>query len=300
MAEQIVRTPNTPGRVEDGFRLLQGKQEYVTYPEGASFRFWYSDIAWRYETHFHSAVEVVLTVQGKVRYEISNRVYEVRENEVLIVPPGLEHGLSMDGDSKRYLILFEPDALYTMGDIKLLSSGFNQVFHLGDGSPTHTRVRELILQAVQVYQEEEMMWNTVCYSLMMQVYAALGQRFLTGMQVLPRRERTRENSQIITSIMTYINNHYRDELTLDQAADVAGFSRYYFSRFFKTQTGYTFKEYLCQKRLQVAMDLLIHSNVSMSEVALQSGFGSIATFNRVFREHKSCTPTQYRAIYGSW
>ena len=300
MPERIIRTPNTPGRVEDGFRVLQGKQEYVTYSEGASFRFWYSDIAWRYETHFHSAVEIVLTRQGKVTYEVGNRRYEVCEDEVLIVPPGMEHGLSMDGDSKRYLILFEPDALYGMGDIKLLSRGFNQVFYLNDHSPTHTKVRDLILQAVQIYQEEELMWNTTCYSLMMQVYAILGQRFLAGMAVIPKRERTRENSQIISSVMTYINNHYRDNLTLDDAAEAAGFSRFYFSRFFKLQTGYSFKEYLCQKRLQVAMELLIHSDTPMGDVALESGFGSVATFNRVFREHKNCTPTQYRAIYGSW
>jgi transcriptional regulator GlxA family with amidase domain len=48
------------------------------------------------------------------------------------------------------------------------------------------------------------------------------------------------------------------------------------------------------------MDLLIRSNCSMREVAIESGFGSVATFNRVFREKKGCTPTQYRAIYGTY
>ena len=83
-------------------------------------------------------------------------------------------------------------------------------------------------------------------------------------------------------------------------AGFAGFSRYYFSRSFKKQTGYSFKDYLCQKRLQVAMDLLIRSNTPMREIAIESGFGSVATFNRVFREKKGCTPTQYRAIYGTY
>ena len=46
------------------------------------------------------------------------------------------------------------------------------------------------------------------------------------------------------------------------------------------------------------MDLLIRTNRSMRDVALESGFGSVATFNRVFRESKGCTPTQYRVIYG--
>ena len=42
------------GRYEDGFRVMQGNREYVTYPENSSFRVWVSDTAWRYENHEHS------------------------------------------------------------------------------------------------------------------------------------------------------------------------------------------------------------------------------------------------------
>ena len=100
--------------------------------------------------------------------------------------------------------------------------------------------------------------------------------------------------------MGYINNHYQEPLTLDDVAEFAGFSRFYFSRSFKKQTGFSFKDYLCEKRLQAAMDMLIRSNRPIQEVAAESGFGSVATFNRVFREKKGCTPTQYRAIYGTY
>ena len=48
------------------------------------------------------------------------------------------------------------------------------------------------------------------------------------------------------------------------------------------------------------MDLLIRTDKPMKDVATESGFGSVATFNRVFREKKGCTPTQYRAIYGMY
>ena len=89
-----------------------------------------------------------------------------------------------------------------------------------------------------------------------------------------------------------------EELSLDDVAAFAGFSRYYFSRSFKKQTGYFFKDYLCQKRLQVAMELLTRTELSMREVASRSGFGSVATFNRAFREKNGCTPSKYRAIYG--
>ena len=287
-------------RYEDGFRVLQGRREYVTYLDDSSIRIWYSDIPWRYETHDHSAVEILLTLEGMVTYTIEDKIYQVRKGEILIVPPDTLHSLTMGEGSSRYLFLFESDAIMTMRDIKCMATYFHKPFHLRDGSDAHVRIRELLLRAREAYEKREMMWNTMCYSCILRVYATLGQRYLSGIKPRTGDNMRNMDSEVINAVMTYINNHYREELSLEDVAKFAGFSRYYFSRSFKRQTGYSFKDYLCQKRLQVAMDLLIRTNRSMRDVAIESGFGSVATFNRVFREKKGCTPTQYRAIYGTY
>ena len=301
MAElKIKENTARAARYEDGFRVLQGRREYVTYLDDSSVRIWYSDVPWRYEVHDHSAVEILLTLEGVVTYTVEDSIYQVRKGEILIVPSDMPHSLTMGENSSRYLFLFEPEAILSMRDIKALAMYFNKPFHLRDGSEAHVRIREQLLRARDIYEKRELMWNTVCYSCFLRVYATLGQRYLNG--VRPRNgEQTRNvDSEVITAAMTYINNHYKEDLCLEDVAGFAGFSRYYFSRSFKKQTGYSFKDYLCQKRLQVAVDLLIRTNRSMRDVALESGFGSVATFNRVFREHKGCTPTQYRAIYGTY
>ena len=285
-------------RYEDGFRVLQGRREYVTYLDDSSIRIWYSDIPWRYETHDHSAVEILLTLEGMVTYTIEDKIYQVRKGEILIVPPDTLHSLTMGEGSSRYLFLFESDAIMTMRDIKSMAMYFHKPFHLRDGSDAHVRIRELLLRAREAYEKRELMWNTMCYSCILRVYATLGQRYLSGIKPRTGDNMRNMDSEVINAVMTYINNHYREELSLEDVAKFAGFSRYYFSRTFKRQTGYSFKDYLCQKRLQVAMDLLIRTTRPMRDVALESGFGSVATFNRVFRESKGCTPTQYRVIYG--
>ncbi len=287
-------------RYEDGFRVLQGRREYVTYLDDSSIRIWYSDVPWRYEIHDHSAIEILLTLEGMVTYTIEDKVYQVRKGEVLIIPQDTAHSLTMEEGSSRYLYLFEPDAIMTMRDIKSMAIYFNKPFHLRDGSDAHVRIRELLLRAKDLYEKRELMWNTACYSCILRVYATLGQRYLSGIRPRTADNMRNMDSEVINAVMTYINNHYREELSLENVAGFAGFSRYYFSRSFKKQTGYSFKDYLCQKRLQVAMDLLIRTNRSMRDVAIESGFGSVATFNRVFREKKGCTPTQYRAIYGTY
>ena len=287
-------------RYEDGFRVLQGRREYVTYLDDSSIRIWYSDVPWRYEIHDHSAIEILLTLEGMVTYTIEDKVYQVRKGEILIIPQDTAHSLTMEEGSSRYLYLFEPDAIMTMRDIKSMAIYFNKPFHLRDGSDAHVRIRELLLRAKDLYEKRELMWNTACYSCILRVYATLGQRYLSGIRPRTADNMRNMDSEVINAVLTYINNHYREELSLENVAGFAGFSRYYFSRSFKKQTGYSFKDYLCQKRLQVAMDLLIRTNRSMRDVAIESGFGSVATFNRVFREKKGCTPTQYRAIYGTY
>ena len=236
-------------RYEDGFRVLQGRREYVTYLDDSSIRIWYSDIPWRYETHDHSAVEVLLTLEGMVTYTIEDKIYQVRKGEILIVPPDTLHSLTMGEGSSRYLFLFESDAIMTMRDIKAMAMYFHKPFHLRDGSDAHVRIRELLLRAREAYEKREMMWNTMCYSCILRIYATLGQRYLSGIKPRTGDNMRNMDSEVINAVMTYINNHYREELSLEDVAKFAGFSRYYFSRSFKRQTGYSFKDYLCQKRL---------------------------------------------------
>ena len=297
---QITRSeaPARPARYSDGFRVLQGRREYVTYLDDSSIRIWYSDIPWRYEVHDHSAVEILLTLEGSVTYNVGDQVYEIRKGEILIIPPDTVHSLTMGEGSSRYLFLFEPDAIMSMRDIKSLAVYFSRPFHLCDGSDTQIRIRDLLLKTREAYEAREMLWNTVCHSYILRIYTVLGQRYLNGVRTKSADALRNMDPEVINAVMTYINNHYRESLTLEHVAAFAGFSRCYFSRSFKRQTGYSFKNYLCQKRLQVAADLLIRTEIPMRDVAFESGFGSAATFNRVFRENKGCTPTQYRAIYG--
>ena len=287
-------------RYEDGFRVMQGRREYVTYPDNSSFRIWFSDVPWRYENHDHSAIEICLTLEGVVDYIVQDTIYHVSKGEVLILPPDVQHSLNMGEGSSRYLFLFEPETLYGMRDVKAMLQQFNRTFYLHDGSDAHIRIRETLLKAQAVYDRGEVMWNTACYGYIMRAYAVLGQHYLLNPRVRPKDPVNSVDSEVISAAMGFINSHFREELSLDDVAEFSGFSRYYFSRSFKKQTGYSFKDYLCQKRLQVAMDLLIRSNTPMREIAIESGFGSVATFNRVFREKKGCTPTQYRAIYGTY
>ncbi|HUS02747.1 MAG TPA: AraC family transcriptional regulator [Chitinophagaceae bacterium] len=107
------------------------------------------------------------------------------------------------------------------------------------------------------------------------------------------------NSRRVEKIMQYINNNFDRNITLNDAAKIAGMTEVAFSRFFKVRTGKTFVETLNDVRLGNASRMLIDTTQSISEVAYKCGFNNMSNFNRVFKKKKVCTPKEFRGTYNS-
>ena len=286
-------------RFPDGMRILQGSQEYITYMEHSSIRVWESEVEAHFGEHFHSAIEVIVPHRGMAIYQMQNDdEYRVGPGEILFIPAGLTHELTECGDVHRHLLLFEPNPLVNLRDMHRINSMMQKPILLNDQSTIYQSVSELLMEVVACYERQEPLWNTQCYSYLMQMYALLGRDYLRATASTLHTEDRNIDSAIMNSAMTYINEHYMDDILLEDVAVFAGFSKYYFSRMFKQFSGLSFSEYLMRKRLNVAIDLLVRTRQPVKAIAGLSGFGSVATFNRIFREKKNCTPSQYRAIYG--
>jgi AraC-like DNA-binding protein len=88
---------------------------------------------------------------------------------------------------------------------------------------------------------------------------------------------------------------YAEPLSLDDMAAVAGFSRYHFAREFRVVFGETPRAYLSRRRVERAKDLLVHANLTVTEVCMVVGFSSLGSFSRRFRELVGCSPTEFRS-----
>ena len=98
------------------------------------------------------------------------------------------------------------------------------------------------------------------------------------------------------NICNYITEHCSENINMEELANLAGFSKFHFSRLFKQFSGMSCYEYLLQKRVALAEQLLIQPDISITEAAMLSGFNSLSTFNRVFKSHKNCTPSEYKNL----
>ena len=100
-------------------------------------------------------------------------------------------------------------------------------------------------------------------------------------------------SEILQAIQ-YINRHYTEPLSLDFIADYVHLSKYYFCRQFSQTTGATFLEYLNNIRLSKAHQLLLNTDFSITEIAVQTGFSSAVQLSRAFRTVYKVTPAAFR------
>lgn len=98
----------------------------------------------------------------------------------------------------------------------------------------------------------------------------------------------------IVSAIRYINHHYSEPVSLEQAAERAHMSRYHFSRVFHSATGATFLEYLYNVRLSNVHQLLLESDLSLNEIASRCGFSSTSHLTRIFKNAYGMPPREFR------
>lgn len=285
-----------------GFRVKQGDHEFVTYPENTSIRVWRSQHADDYELHFHSAVEVILPIVGEVLVQAGEEECHVQAGEVIIIPAGCTHGLHMDEGSERELVLYEMNNIFSLKEFSTFRQMMSKPIYLTWEHPLREKVQGEFLELIRIHRSGALLRNMHNYALLLEIYASLGEEYLATSATAAEMNalhRQLSGEDAFNRALDYVNKNYMDDLTLDTLAAYAGFSRYTLSRMFRQYTGTTFTQYLSQRRVEMAMELLASTRMPITQVALQCGFNSIATFNRVFRDLKGCTPTQYRVIYGN-
>lgn len=104
-------------------------------------------------------------------------------------------------------------------------------------------------------------------------------------------------SKRVLKVKKYIDEHYRDEISLELLANLVGMTPTAFSRFFKLSTGKNISEYIVDIRLGHAARRLVDTTDSISEICWTTGFNTLSNFNRLFRKRKNCNPTEFREKY---
>ena len=119
------------------------------------------------------------------------------------------------------------------------------------------------------------------------------QLFIIALREMPA-DCTAGSDVFINKALGYLHSHFYEAITVSDAAAYAGYTPNYFNTCFREQMGVPFGAYLRQTRLTYAQNLLRASKMSVTEIALESGFGSLSHFSRSFHEVYGVSPLEYR------
>lgn len=130
------------------------------------------------------------------------------------------------------------------------------------------------------------------FNLLYRLSLVEGARELSSFSFMDSREENEDER--VHVIKDYIATHYAENISLKVMAGMVCMSEDSFSRFFKNKTGRTPNRYLIDYRLGIAARLLLNTQLSVAEIGYSCGFNTLSHFNRLFRESKGCTPSEFR------
>lgn len=279
---------------------LTGTHEVVNYRTNFKMRLYNNNEAENYPPHWHAPCEMIMPTHGPYRAVCADKEFSLREGDVLIICPGILHELFAPAEGRR--IIFQPSvtciALKEMDMIMAMLTP--AVLITPETYPDiHPHIHSCLLQICEAYESASPYAETLIYSRFLDILYTVAQVISDDLSrsfdtdVLNQRDYIEK----FRSICDYLNEHFTEDISLEAAASMAGFSKYHFSRLFKQYTNTTFYRYLNERRINYAKSLLISPNVSVLDAAIQSGFSSHTAFLRMFKQLTGCTPTKFRQMY---
>lgn len=279
--------------------VIKNSEEIVSFKSDTTMRIWFNDLNRHFPTHWHSALEIIFPIENYYDACIDNTLYHILPGEIFIIPPGELHSLSSPAAGKRFIYLFDISFLTKIKGFSSIQSILSKPLHITKDS--YSKIYDELCSYLTQMKNEYFNKSDYCelsiYALLLNLFVKLGCNRIDSVNLFPnaRSYKQKEYIQKFNSLLEFIDCHYMEDLHLDSIASSTGFSKYHFSRLFKQYTGFTFCDYLNYRRIKIAEELLAKPDYSVTEVALQSGFSSISTFNRIFKQQKHCTPSEYRA-----
>lgn len=279
---------------------LTGIHETVDYKANTNLRLYDNVVCEDYPTHWHTPIEIIMPIEGDYTVIVGNSTITLHPSDIIFICPGVVHSLKAPKSGRRIIFQAELTALREINGFETILSMISPTITLtADNAPQiHMRLQTILLDILDEYNSNDIFTELSIYSKLINLFVCLGSvESLHSDELSVRPQMQKEYIEKFVHICKYIDEHCTEDLTLDAVAQLAGFSKYHFTRLFKQFTNITFYKYVTQKRIAYAEQLLINPNLSITEIALQSGFSNQSAFIRMFKLIKASTPTEYRAMY---
>ena len=247
--------------------------------------------------HHHDFYEVYFFLSGNVQYNIESRSYLLTPGDVLLISPMELHQPMFGSEHREYeRIVLWIDKRFLEG-FNIQGQDLTACFDTTVPGHTNLLRPEGVARQYLTFLLENLMAEVASEDPYSEMAAlSLLAQVLVSLNRLAKQSAGEENKSgpdaTVYSVLGYINEHYSDNLTLDDLANKFFISKYHLSREFQRLVGTSVHRYMVQKRLVMAKQMLSEGKPS-SEVYQQCGFGDYSNFYRAFKSEYQISPKEY-------
>lgn len=236
---------------------------------------------WYVPPHIHEYSEFVFTKKGTFYMHLDGKEYVVPENHLIFVGPNQLHDCYSEAPSAVQCVVFSNDFSPIFHSITKGKSFDNPVFDFSGN--------EEMIEALNNTDSTKTLKICGILNIILD--------FLMKNSSLVPRRKGNQNYDKLYLIIKYISNNFKDDIHISDMAKELGYHEKYLSSAIKSLTGANFRTFLAMYRIDYAKRLLLSntdSRITISEIAAQSGFSSVNSFNRMFLKITNETPSEFK------
>lgn len=235
--------------------------------------------------HWHTEHELIYISDGKAEVMLKNSVYELNGGMCAFAAGEEIHYIHAESGSVVVIMKILPELIERITSGKELACPIT-----ADNYSAGERLEEIFTELMS----GEMYSGIIADSIAVRLCAEI---FRGESTVSSESSENGDSALRCKELFREINRRY-STVTFDEAAEAMGLSRPYFSKYFRRISGMTFTEYVNTVKVNAAAEMILSGGMTMTEIAISCGFGTIRSFNRIFRRYTGCTPTEFSADSG--
>lgn len=241
--------------------------------------------------HTHTTYELLLMLSGELLVTINSEDTLVREGDLLLIDRMTLHSYSPVTECIH--VVCQIDILSLMNQEEASLPHFLVNSTLSPHNDAYHHLRHLIVKLIDAQSQNDQ--NTGSKGVLYEIMSELILNF-TAEDGVPCHSTGNANEDRQNSLVSYIMEHYRENLTMNHLAEEFNLSVPYLSAFFKKQIGITFTEYYNSIRLDRATNEMLALDDSIENIAHNNGFSDSRTFVKLFQNKYKMRPSAYRKV----
>lgn len=251
--------------------------------------------------HTHPQLEISMIEQGEGTYRIGDKVYQMQPGDIFIINNTEPHGIELQTNQSlvNTVIHFEPRFVWsdpTHFDARFLNVFFERdksfSHQLDRENPTTIEIQNLFRAIGEEFRKQLSEYDLMVKVKLLNILVLLIRHYEYGRPLDPKPHHY--ELTIIKKVTDFIDGHFVEDIGLNDLARIASMNPSYFSTFFKKYNGLTPSDYILRKRITQAMSYMKSTDGTVLEIALKSGFNTVANFNKQFKKVTGLTPTVFR------